>query len=140
MKHITHVSLSITVVVILVLASSLVALAGTFRSPSKDIYCLVNGTCVNGFGITTNASNTAGPCNSTQVGYIGWNLSGVTTALTSAKLTLTTTNVTGAPVGPLTFSLLVPGNHTWTEPIPGPTGWGRPRRWRGNRYRHCYAD
>ena len=51
MKTITHVSLSIIVVVILVLASSLVALAGTFRSPSKDIYCLVNGTCANGYGI-----------------------------------------------------------------------------------------
>jgi hypothetical protein len=131
MKRIKRVSLWTTAVVITAVVSSLVAFAGQFRSPSKDIYCLVPGAggggnvCYDGYGIQTNGTG-IGVCNSTMVGYIGWDLGGVATEIRSAKLTLTATSVTGAPANPpspLTFSLLVPGNHTWTEPT-SPSGGG----------------
>lgn len=122
MKYTKRSPLLLTAVIVLVIASSLVALAGQFRSPSKDIYCTVGGTCYNSYGITTNASNVSG-CNSTLVGYIGWDLSTLTQAPLSAELKLKTTNVTGAPTAPdgsplpLTFSLLIPNSHSWVEPV-----------------------
>jgi hypothetical protein len=122
MKHITRISVWITVVAILVVASSLVAFAaGTFRSPTKDMFCIAGSACASGYGITPAASLVSGSCNTTQIGYVGWDLrttppgTGPAGAILSAKLTLTTYNVVNPPAGPMTFSLVIPNSQTWTE-------------------------
>ncbi len=60
MKFIKRSPWLLTVIIVLVIASTVVALAGTFRSPTKDMYCLAGSMCVNGYGVQTNASSVTG--------------------------------------------------------------------------------
>lgn len=100
--------------------------AGTDRSPSKDTTCQVGGACADNFGIQPTGSNLPAPCSNGQLGYIGWDLSGVSGTVSTAELTLTTYSVTGAPASPTTveFQLVEPNTQSWTENgnDPGLTG------------------
>lgn len=93
------------------------ALAGSDRSPSKDTTCANGGACADNFGIQSTGSNTPSPCSNGQLGYIGWDLSGVVGTITTAELTLTTYSVSGAPAAPnaVEFQLVEPNSQSWTE-------------------------
>ncbi len=97
----------------LILPASII-LAGTFRSPSKDITCAVGGACDNNFGVQVGGSGgPGGGCSPTRVGYIGWDLSSETRNWVSAQMTLTAYYVDGTP--PFTFELHPVNTETWTE-------------------------
>lgn len=99
----------------LILSTGVLA-AGTTRSPSKDTLCLKNGQCHDAAEINITGSMTPAPCSNSQVGYIGWDLSAVSTAISTAQLALTTQSVTGLPEdGLVTFQLVKPAHHTWSE-------------------------
>lgn len=124
MKHMLR--LCVLFVVVLMLPSF--AMAGTSRSPAKDTTCMANagGACGNGFGITPQSSlNPGGSCVVMQISLIGWDLAALSGPITSAELTLTTYNVSGAPTGvPVEFELFAPVSHDWTEDgqSPGSSG------------------
>lgn len=107
---------------VLVILTTGVVAAGTFRSPSKDTACQVTsgGLCGNGSGVAVQASQNPGnPSLCTPVslvGFVGWDLSGITQSIGSAELILTTYRVTGAPTStPVTFELFEPLTHDWSE-------------------------
>jgi hypothetical protein len=105
---------------LLVVVTADVATAGTVRSPSKDTTCelAVNGQCADGFGVTfeSSAIENSSVCTVVYPAFIGWDLSGVTTTIENAQLTMTTYNVLGPEVGvPVQIQLFQPSNHTWAE-------------------------
>ena len=106
--------ISAIVLALLMLIPVSLASAGTHRTATKDTTCLAGGVCSDGYGVQVASSNLPSACSDSQIGYIGWNLSTLTTPVQSAELTLTTYNVTGSP-GALTFELVTPASHTWTE-------------------------
>ena len=103
------------------LSMTFIVKAGTYRVPSKDTSCAggsaAGGICQDQLGVTTTGSNIASPSCSGNVGYVAWDLGseGLTATLASAKLTFTTYAVSAAPDADLTFALVTPNNHTWTE-------------------------
>ncbi|MCB8983277.1 MAG: hypothetical protein H6659_05620 [Ardenticatenaceae bacterium] len=111
------------------MAFSTSAFAGTFRSPAKDTMCSAEaGTwCANGYGVQAVSSGIYA-CIPDQVGFVGWDLSSVTETIGSAQVSLTTYDVSGAPQPPtgLVFELFVPASQDWTESIdqasPGSSG------------------
>lgn len=103
----------IVMFVTLMLPASVI-LAGTFRSPSKDITCAVGGACDNNFGVQVGGSGgPGGGCSPTRVGYIGWDLSSESRSWTSAQMTLTAYYKDSN--GPFTFELHPVNTETWTE-------------------------
>ncbi len=93
--------------------------AGTDRTATKDTTCFLGSAqCADGFGVAPAAGNLGGtpsdPCIDSQLGYMAWDLSGITQTIGSAELTLSTYNVTGIS-GPLTFELFAieDASETW---------------------------
>jgi len=108
--------LSVALTILTLVLTTGVLAAGTMRSPSKDTFCLKNGQCYEAFEVNITGSNTPAPCSNSQVGYIGWDLSAVSSAVSTAQLTLTTQSVTGLPEdSTVTFQLVNPASHAWTE-------------------------
>lgn len=108
--------LSIFLLALLIMVPVSLANAGTFRTATKDTTCLAGGTCADGYGIQIVSSNIPTSCSDSQISYIGWNLSTLSTTIQSAELTLKTYSVSGSPPdGPLTFELVTPASHSWTE-------------------------
>jgi hypothetical protein len=116
------------VMILFLMTTAAVVMAGTYFSPSKDIMCdaEAGSWCENGFGIQAGSSG-IGACIPDQVGFIGWDMSNIGDEISSAQLTLTTYDVSGVPPGgTITFELFVPSTQDWTEdgsqPSPGGAG------------------
>ncbi len=117
-----RIQIWLTLTLLLVVLTTGVVVAGTFRSPSKDTTCQVTtgGLCEDETGILAQASQNPGDpllCTPVSaVGFIGWDLSMITEQIGSAELVLTTYRVTGAPTTtPVTFELFEPSTHDWSE-------------------------
>jgi len=107
--------LSVILLALLIMIPASLTSAGTLRTATKDTTCQAGSTCADGFGVQIVSSNIPSACSDSQIGYVGWNLSSISTAIQSAELTLKTYNVSGAPGGALTFELVTPASHSWTE-------------------------
>lgn len=104
---------------VLLVITAGVAYAGTVRSPLKDTACEITagGACGSPFGVQVEGSAhpITGACSAALVGFVGWDLSGVTSTIETAQLTMTTFNVLGAPATPVEIQLFAPTTHDWTE-------------------------
>ena len=89
--------------------------AGTLRTATKDTTCFPGGACGDTSGVQVASSILPSACSDSQIGYMGWNLSSIAVTIQSATLTLQTYNVSGVPGGDVTFQLVTPNDHTWTE-------------------------
>ena len=116
--HKTNLSRISTIVLALLMLIP-ISLASAWNSPCRHKrYDLFGQRCLFGWSMVQVASsNLPSACSDSQIGYIGWNLmQRCTTPVQSAELTLTTYNVTRSP-GTLTFELVTPTSHTWTEMV-----------------------
>jgi hypothetical protein len=113
-----------TLVVCLVLSGTV--LAGSYRSPSKDMTC--DGTdCSDSTELVVSGGAISGGCTQDLVSYIAWDLtSNAGDSWANAKLTLTTSPPDvpfTTDAGTYTFALMQPNNHSWT-PATGDPGYG----------------
>ena len=116
MKRYTSWKILLSVFFMLMITS--VVMAGTYRSPFKDIWCLATADtdCYNEAGLTVLSSSQVA-CAPSRIAFIGWDLTDVTGTFETAELKLTTFFVSAAPVPPntLTFQLFEPSLQDWTE-------------------------